>query len=159
MSSNAGVGAYAHSTLSTLSPLTVRTTTRKTHSDFPFTVPTAKTDKFNSNAVILALRHLEHVARANRKAPQPQTRTPASLQHIQHPVTLPQKGTVCPNPWFKEPNRLWQRYDLHRAACNKWDWFHFWQTLYMLLNLHPKKIISIYKLELEKKMLVTATGC
>ena len=94
-------------------PLSLTNVKRVTHSTFQFTIPTAWSDKFACDAVMLALHQLERVANASRRPPQ--QLPPLPLQPTQPQTIESAKGSICPNAWCKRPAHLWLFPDLHKC--------------------------------------------
>jgi hypothetical protein len=91
--------------------------TSRTTSAFPFTIPRAKTDSFNNNAVMLTLRHLrDNVYGTGRSKTSRVLKTLAAPSIIVPTPPQPQQseprqgGIACPNPWCKNPTKNGQYY-------------------------------------------------
>jgi hypothetical protein len=79
---------------------------RKTHSSFPFTIPRARTTKFNESMVLKALRHLrENVHGTGRKVARLKTSVRAT------PIKGTQKCPSCSKPF--------KRLSMHKCKAKK----------------------------------------
>ena len=92
--------------------------TNRTSTAFPFTVPRVHGEKFNHNAVMIALRHLRDNVYSTARLRPAAAIQPALLQLPQQ-VAPRAGGKQCPNKWCTDPTyggKLYKRLDLNLKA-------------------------------------------
>ena len=88
--------------------------TRSTHSAFPFTIPIPRKEPFKQNAVMLALVNLRDNIYGSGRA---KTSVQPLISRL--PTVTATRGNprLCTNPACKQPDKLWLRLDLHEKSC------------------------------------------